>query len=336
MAIFGWIQRYILLLLSWIGIIETETASWDDLSTQFELLKGEINQSSYFSGNDKEIKPIPIDSFVVFPKHLWMRSNRRQFTVIDDVLYSSQQAPASWADSENQRVRSGIYKSSNLVSFERVERDYHSTNFIASQGLGLYGSKIVKHGDYFYGRLRRYSLNESRTLSNWDTAYYNSLYSGEVGTLPYCTVQVLFEDKLIQLLDIGELRSGLYVNGIKVNWNIPYFIKNSSRDRFQYFWDTELEHSIQVKREKAMPMCSFYNALPFLILPTGQEYPYRNYDMAAGVYFYIMQNDLLYKYDSNIVLQDIYHIPFVNYGMFYMNGSLYFRVTSGAVKCLLT
>jgi hypothetical protein len=334
MAIFGWIQRYILLLLSWIGVIETETASWDDLSTQFELLKGEINQSSYFSENDKEIKPIPIDSFVVFPKHLWMRFNRRQFTVIDDVLYSSQQASVGW--SENQKIDSGIYKSSNLVSFEKVERDYYSTNFIESRGLSLYGSKIVKHGDYFYDWHYRYSLNESRAFSKWDTERYNSLYLGEVGTISYCFAQALFEDKLIQLLDIGDLRSGLYVNGIKVNWNIPYFIRNSSRDKYQYFWDTFREHLFEIKKEKAMPMCSFYNALPFLIIPNTDEYPYRNYDMAAGVYFYIMQNDLLYKYDSNIVLQDIYHIPFVNYGMFYMNGSLYFRVKSGAVKCLLT
>lgn len=335
MAIFGWLQRYILLFLSWIGIINTDTISWDDLSTQLELLKGEITQSSYFSANDKEIQTLPIDSFVCFPKHLWMRLNRRQFTVIDDVLYSSQQAHIGRI--EDYSVDSNIYESSNLVTFSKLERNFNSTDFIASQGLELYGLKVIKYGDYYYGRTYRYSLNEDRSYGKWDQALYDKEYLGLVrreNLAAICVCQTLFGDKLVQLMDTGDSNKGLYVNGNKENWNIPYFIRGSIEFAYQSFFD------------KLTGVHSFYNALPFSIETTTQQWhpnfstsllsPYRRYDMSAGNYLYIMNNDLLYQYDTNIVLQNIYHVPFLNYGTFYMNGSLYFRVKTGAVKCSLT
>lgn len=323
MALFSWLQKWIKYLFGWLGYINTEDSNWNDLSTQLNLLNDQIVGVNYFTAKDKEIQSLPIDSFIVFPKKFWIFEGRYRCSVVDESLYLKKERPEGGAGVKG----TSFYYTNDLVNFNPINSTsiFIDSDSYINQYIGLdYHVKTIKRGDFYYTSRGRYGLNsEGRIISE----YYSEIYSSGV-QLCYC--QTLYRDDLIQLV-LGSnftasatssffIESDVLINGVSSSMHIP--ISSGGRDLTAYCNGS---------------ITTYYNSLPNMILRNVEASDYGRYikyDLESGNYLYIMNGDLLYVYD-NYVMETIYHIPFVNYGMFYMNGSLYFRVQTGAIKCNL-
>ena len=319
MAIFGWLQKWLNVFFVWLGAIGTEDSNWDNLSTQLNLLNDQLTQQSYATAYDFNIKSLPIDSYILFPKHLWIYTNAKKHSVIDGVLYCPNQYKTSATESTNLNK---VFKTEDLVNFNEVNSivSSYSGYYLGNLAIRQLDEKvrIIKNGDWYYGSYNRYSyIDGERTTETYKEAY--DLSGAYVDS--YC--QTLYGSAIIQLIKgsgvitdaetSSSFYSEIFINGSIYDLNIP--ISGTSN----YMGS----------------ISTCYNSLPSVSLAQTDSI-YTRYDLASGVYFYVMYGDILYQYNSDFEIINIYHIPFPNFGMIYINGSLHFLVKTGVVKCNLS